>query len=357
MIITKKTFWIVFLQTLIIIVLFWMLVFYGRDEYEDFQDNQQEESVDGPQRVFEKEGVKLVKLSPSTQKNSGIQTQSLQSTAYSGKTKALGTVVSIQTLLDASTQYQQTNAQLAVVKTTLQHHKQQHHRYSVLNADDKNVSDKVLQEAHALVKADEAQITALQTQQQTAKNAMTAQWGQTLTEMMLAPQLSTIAKDLLMQQQVLVQVSLPVNYPEPSTTTTIALTPINAQNTQIKGKFISSSTQSDMSNQGKTYFFAAPAQLLRVGMRVNAIPDEQEETMQLGVLVPNNAIVWHAGLPWVYVKQGQEGFIRKPITMDKELEDGWFEKSLSSNDTVVTRGAQLLLSEEFKFLIKNENDD
>jgi hypothetical protein len=355
---TKKTFWIVFLQTLIIIVLFWMLVFYGRDEYETFQSEQEEEeSIEGPQRVFEKDGINLVKLSLATQNNSGIQTQALRSTAYEGKTKALGTVVSIQPLLDASTQYQQLKSQLNVTNTAIQHHQQQYQRYAMLNADDKNVSDKVVQEAQALVKSDQAQITALTAQMQAAKSAMTAQWGHTLTNMMLQPNAHPVAKALLNQQKVLVQVSLPLSYAEPKGNTSIELSPINLHNTLIKGQYLGVSTQSDISNTGKTYFFSAPAQLLRIGMRLNAIPTENEQSSQLGVLVPNTAIVWHAGMPWVYVKQGKDTFLRKPIALDTELDDGWFEKTLSTSDTVVTRGAQLLLSEEFKFLIKNENDD
>jgi hypothetical protein len=40
------------------------------------------------------------------------------------------------------------------------------------------------------------------------------------------------------------------------------------------------------------------------------------------------------------------------------MEDGWFyQGQLKANDHVVTSGAQLLLSEEFKSQITNENDD
>ena len=49
--------------------------------------------------------------------------------------------------------------------------------------------------------------------------------------------------------------------------------------------------------------------------------------------------------------------MRKPINTDTEVEDGWFNQDLTANTEVVTNGAQLLLSEEFKYLIKNENED
>jgi hypothetical protein len=42
-----------------------------------------------------------------------------------------------------------------------------------------------------------------------------------------------------------------------------------------------------------------------------------------------------------------------------ETENGWIilEDNLKYNELVVVDGAQLLLSEEFKYQIKNENED
>ena len=39
------------------------------------------------------------------------------------------------------------------------------------------------------------------------------------------------------------------------------------------------------------------------------------------------------------------------------MESGWFNQGLSVGEEVVVNGAQLLLSEEFKSQIKNENED
>jgi hypothetical protein len=78
-----------------------------------------------------------------------------------------------------------------------------------------------------------------------------------------------------------------------------------------------------------------------------------------GVTLPASAVVWYAGKPWVYKKQGEESFIRLPISIDNETNGGWFNRSekLASGDNLVVNGAQLLLSEEFKYQIKNENQD
>jgi membrane fusion protein, multidrug efflux system len=60
----------------------------------------------------------------------------------------------------------------------------------------------------------------------------------------------------------------------------------------------------------------------------------------------------------VYKKVDQNHFVRLSINTDAETDIGWFYTgNLQPNDEVVTRGAQLLLSEEFKYQITNENDD
>ena len=125
----------------------------------------------------------------------------------------------------------------------------------------------------------------------------------------------------------------------------------------IQADYVSQSIQTDISNIGKTYFYSAPADYLRVGMRVNVVPTEASSAALKGVVVPNQAIAWHGGMAWIYVKTSQDTFLRKPVASDIELDDGWFDTSIAAGTEVVTRGAQLLLSEEFKFQIKNENED
>ena len=80
--------------------------------------------------------------------------------------------------------------------------------------------------------------------------------------------------------------------------------------------------------------------------------------MRDGTIVPNEAVVWHAGKAWVYVVHDPETFARYEISIANELYDGWFQSGLlEADDEVVVSGAQLLLSEELKFQIRNENED
>jgi hypothetical protein len=77
-----------------------------------------------------------------------------------------------------------------------------------------------------------------------------------------------------------------------------------------------------------------------------------------GVIIPASAVVWHGGKAWAYVKEGADKFERKLVPTSQEMGNGWFAaEGFESDDEVVVSGAQLLLSEELKFQIRNENED
>ena len=78
-----------------------------------------------------------------------------------------------------------------------------------------------------------------------------------------------------------------------------------------------------------------------------------------GVIVPAGAVVWHAGKAWAYVKDDDEedSFARFEVSTSDEMEGGWFNAAGFDDDEVVVSGAQLLLSEELKYQIRNENED
>jgi hypothetical protein len=75
------------------------------------------------------------------------------------------------------------------------------------------------------------------------------------------------------------------------------------------------------------------------------------------VLVPVSAMIRFAGKNWVYVQTETDRFERMPLPVDRAMGDGFFTDTFEADVSVVTGGTQLLLSEEFRFQIKNENKD
>jgi len=357
----KKIAIIIGLQAILIVTLFWMLVFYGKDEFENFR-TEQEEEIEGLNRVNEKEGVSIVSLSPAVQKNSGISTAKVNPALFKGEIKSFGNVVSIDSLIEAKTKFLSLKTDLESARASNAQNLKQYQRLKLLNTDDKNVSDHAVQEALSLVNADEAKITSSELQIKNLQTSMKLQWGDALAKVALNDNLPTHLGNLLNRKNVLVQINLPLSTLSPKAGDTVSITPLNESAKPIKAIYVSPAAQADSNGFGKTFYYSAPAELLRIGMRVNveAVAAASESTN--GIIIPSNAVVWYAGKPWAYFKQGhtkegQDQFVRKPISADTEVDTGWFNQGISADSEVVISGAQLLLSEEFKYQIKNENED
>ena len=355
---TKKTAWIIGLQALLIIALFWVLVFYGKDEFEDYLQDQDEE-IESINRVTEKQGISTVTVPMAAQRNSGIKTAKVTVTQVNAEVKSVGSVVSLDSLIDAKTQIANLHAEANLARSVSSQNIAQYQRLKVLNTDDKNVSDKVVQEALNAVNADKARVNTADLQIKNLQNALQLKWGNDLAKLLGNAALPPYLAKLLNRQNVLVQVSLPSNSAQPAANSTVQISPIN-EALAITAVYVSPASQTDASGLGKTYYYSAPAEQLRVGMRINVALKPSSNASQ-GVVIPNSAVVWHAGTAWVYVKQGSAQFNRKPIQTTTEIDNGlvagWFNQTISDNSEVVIAGAQLLLSEEFKYQIKNENED
>jgi hypothetical protein len=355
----KKLGLIIGVQALLIVALFWVLIFYGKDEYEAYQ-NSHEDEIATPNRISESDGINIVSLSAATQQNSGITTAKLISSSFAGTLKSTGTVIAIDSLIEAKANYLRAKSDIALAYAASGNNVQQYQRLKALNEDDKNVSDKVVQDALAAVYGDKAKITAAELQLSNLQNAVKLQWGETLSSLVFNDKLAPHLANLLNRKNVLLQVSLLPESPTPSAGSALNISPLNTSSV-IKAIYVSPAALSDATGYGKTFYYSAPAEQLRIGMRVN-VEATSSGKANSGAVIPNQAIVWFGGKPWAYFKQGKsktgdDQFARKPISTDTEVAGGWFNQGLTDDSEVVVSGAQLLLSEEFKNQIKNENDD
>jgi multidrug efflux pump subunit AcrA (membrane-fusion protein) len=126
---------------------------------------------------------------------------------------------------------------------------------------------------------------------------------------------------------------------------------------QVNARYVSPAPQTDASLPGATYFYLAEGQALRTGMRV-AGQLQLSGKARAGVAVPEAAVVWHGGRAWAYVREDPTTFVRRPVSTAEEIGNAWFNpQGFEPGEQVVVSGAQLLLSEELKFQIRNENED
>ncbi len=352
---SRKTAIIIGLQTFMIIVLFWVLVFYGKDEYEAAM-GEREEEIATPSHVSTEHGAPTITLSSESQRQSGIVSTALAPYSHQSAVLSFGTIVGIDTLVELRTRYLAALADANIVRASIANSRQEYQRLATLNRDNRNVSDRAVATAEAGLKSDEAKLAAAETAASSIRDTMRQQWGEVLTRRATQSGSESLQR-LLQYEDVLVQVALPFDSPVPDKHSTLLIAPAGTQEKTISAMFVSTSPQTDSTIQGKTYYYTAPATSLRTGMRVTVRLASHNNAMP-GVIVPHAAVVWFANKAWVYRRQGAEQFVRMQINTDIEAGEGWFNAGgIQAGNEVVTSGAQLLLSEEFKYQIKNENED
>ena len=283
----------------------------------------------------------------------------ITSTQYSKDTAILAILPPTYTLSISAVLATNAKANANIARASLANSKQDYQRMQALNKDDRNVSDHVMLAAQATFKADQAKVQAAETEASNLNDTMRQTWGETLANEASKESASAGLQALLQHKEVLLLITLPSDT-NVKAGETISVVPTGAQTKAINAKLVAASPQTDSTIQGRTYYFRAPAENLRAGMRVSVeMKDAASSKASDGVTVPASAVVWYAGKPWVYKKQSDESFIRLPISTDNETNGGWFNRSeqLAAGDNLVVNGAQLLLSEEFKYQIKNENQD
>jgi hypothetical protein len=359
----RKATIIIGLQAALIVILFWLLIFYGKDEYEA-ATTKGEEGLDTKSLLVanqaNEKGAATLILPTASQLQSGIKTTKLQTTQHQSATTSFGTVEAIDSLVEMRTRYLAALADGNVVRSAITSAEQNLHRLQLLNQDDKNVSDRAVQEAQASLNSEKAKLTTSATLANGIRDNIRQLWGTTLANWATQTTSNSAFESLLQSHEVLLKITLPFDV-TPNENNTLRIVPMGSQTQLVKAQFISDAPQADSTIQGRTYFYRAPAGSLRAGMRVTTRLNTQGKA-STGVIVPHEAVVWYANQAWVYQKVGTGKFIRRLISTETEIESeaisGWYNTvGLVANDEVVISGAQLLLSEELKYQIKNENED
>ena len=336
------------LVSVVLIALVALLIFafiQGRAEFA--KEKEREAPVKTPSRVSMDAGEPAVAIDSATQAKSGIRVAALKVNATPLEQQAYATVLLVQDLSDARNTYVSMKAQLEKTQASLNVARKDYQRLNELHNDDRNVSDKVFQAGAATLKTEEANVYAAQTAVQSAANTVAQRYGDVITAW-LVNDMPTL-KRVLQRQDVLIQVTYPVNASHITAPKTIRIQ--NGENVFVTANLVARSPRIDPRIQGISYFYIAPAQMLVPGMNVLAFLPTKNEAQ--GVVVPQSAVVWWQGKAWIYVQKNGDRFARREIPTDQVIENGFVVRSgLTPNDRVVVDGAQLLLSEEFRSQIQ-----
>lgn len=325
-------------------------LFAGRGRADD-DDAGSTASV--PPRVTVKNGVTVLTLDAATQQNGGIESARPGPPPAQDVVVGYGTVLDAGSLTDLGNRYLDAKAQLQTAQAKLAVSHAAFERATALYKDQQNMSAAQLQSAEGSFAMDRAALAAAQSHLTTIAASAQQAWGPVLGKA-LADGAPLVAR-LIDRDDYLVKVTLPPDI-------AVAAAPETASarlgdGSEVRLRFISEATSTDPKIQGISYVYVVPAGSgLLPGMAVAAsLPTGHAPR---GVVVPAAAVVWLQGKAWLYLRTGAETFIRRPIAAAQAAPDGgYIVTGLQSDAEIVVRGAQMLLSEEFRAQVRSEEDE
>lgn len=316
-------------------------------------------------------GQGTIALAAKAQSLSGLQTITLTSVSDHPEFTAYGKAVNIQPLIELRNRYlvalTERSGATARFKQAEQNIKRQQDLYREGVASKHN-----LQVQQAQWQTDKALFDASGVQGKAIIDEARLTWGKKLTEWALSADADQLS-GFLSGQKTLLHITLPVNKQLASDIQSIEVEASGNRSAAIKAELISAAPQTDATAQGESYFFQTDGRRdcsgqscgihaipgdnhIRTGMRIAAWIPEQGESRS-GVVIPKSALIWYMDQAFVYIKTAEEQFSRRPIGHYSVTSGGYFvDSGLSAGEQLVVSGGQMLLSEEFRGQIPDEDD-
>ena len=321
-----------------------------RDPPKQKEEEEKEEVIKTPSRVSIQNGQTVITLDPETQSRVGIAVAPPETVTAREQVTAPAVVLSVQELVSVRGNYVDGLIRLEKARANLEVAQQEFDRLKALYQDDQNASQKALQSAQGALRTDEAETKAAQQGLALQAAALRQRWGDVIAKWVVD---DPVRLDRVFdQREFLVQVTIPLDAVSDAPET-ISLEIPGSHRTQAK--LISAFPRVDPRIQGMSLLYVAHNHLgLAPGLNVVArLPVGR---LMHGVLVPQQAVVWWQGNAWVYQQTVLGHFVRRLLPAHTVLPTGLFvSRGFSRGDQIVVRGAQILLSEEFRSQIQSED--
>lgn len=146
---------------------------------------------------------------------------------------------------------------------------------------------------------------------------------------------------------------------------TLTIAPLGGQAPGMIGRYVGPAAEVDSITRAPVFLYRVSANWpsARPGLPVVATLTDIRSSVR-GVFVPTDAVVQWEGLAWVYVRRSlapragvaERAYVRTRMETSHPTDRGWVVPETPSGphagDTIVVRGAQQLLSEEFRARIQ-----
>ena len=282
-------------------------------------------------------------LSKDAQKQEAILAVALPEKNIKKNIKALGVVLSPRELTTIYSRYQQENTLLKKLKAQLFVSQKEYRRISKLY-ENQQASQKTFEIERAQWIADKSNYDEAMFSLKAMSDSVRQEWGPVITKWVKkgSPKLKRIIE--LKSCIVLITPSGNLSEKfEPPRKITLG----SSQKQLYPARFISVSPKLDPRMQTRGYFYLTENKSNDLAPYLNVVAWLPTGKTSTGVMIPDSAVVWSQGLPWIYVQKGPANFVRKSISSAQSTDSGWLVmKNISTSERVVVSGAQFLLSQE-----------
>lgn len=285
-----------------------------------------------------------VTVTEMSQTLSGIATRRLKPALHKAMVKAFGEVVDLGSFIDLRTSYLTAEAAARKAEYQLAVSRNEYYRTLNLFHSSKYVSVEKLQNAEAAYNSDLADSAAAHEKISNIRSVLIQNWGRVISGWVTRH--SVKAKALADGQLSLILITISAE--SPSARAPGSAEVVNASGKVLVCRLVSASPKSNHTIQGVNYFYSvASTPSLPEGLNIVArLPVGKAAS---GVVVPSSSVVWWHGKAWAYVETKSGSFSRRPVNTAEPFGSGWFVSGgIRPGDRIVIRGAQLLLSQEFK---------
>lgn len=158
-------------------------------------------------------------------------------------------------------------------------------------------------------------------------------------------------------QQRLLRLRLPLGERMPAGTGFVFVAPDGRRDAARKAYVLGAAPLAPGELPAAAYFLRMEAPDLQPGMLADAYVPLPDRAVA-GVALPRSAVVWYAGGRWCYLEQDDGTFVRTRVAAAAEFGSRLVvDAGIAPGDRVVATGAEVLLAEEFRARIPEEDDD
>ena len=312
-----------------------------RDDDDDEARARTSPETPPPAQISFENGEVILTMDEQAQKRMGIELSALKTVSNRPEADVPATVLSVQDLSSFRNSYVSALFQIEKQRVDIGVARKEYDRVKSLFDADQNISAKALESAEGNLRALETEERAAEQELALQGSMAEQQWGSVVAKWAMdgSPELDRI----LGVRDLLVQVTLPFDQHSVAAQTVLIEVP---GRTRTEATLISPFPRVDPRIQGRSFLYSAPAQP-DFTPGVNLVAHLAVGTAARGVVVPGSAVVWSEGKAWAYLQTGARQFSRREVAADAPIDGGYFVvNGFSSENKVVIRGAQSLLSEE-----------